>query len=70
MGHLARMSSTVVAVHIKDLLQIFDANTPLVTFLHDGLSDRADAGALAAPLSNNCQPLCHLVDPSCFQTLK
>ena len=70
MGHLARMSSTVVAVHIKDLLQVFAANTPLTTFLHDGLSDRADAGALAAPLSNNCQPLCHLVDPSCFQTLK
>ena len=70
MRHLARMSSTVVAVHIKDLLQVFDANTPLTTFLHDGLSDRADAGALAAPLSNNCQPLCHLVDPSCFQALK
>ena len=70
MGHLARMSSTVVAVDIKDLLQVFDANTPLMIFLYYGFSHRADAGALVAPLSNNCKPFCHLVDPSCFQALK
>ena len=62
------MSSTVVAVDIKYLLHLFGAATTF--FLHNRFSLRADAGALVAPLSNNSQPFCHLVDPSCLQALK
>ena len=57
------MSGTVVAVNIKDLLQVFHGSTPM-TFLHYRLSHRADAGALVT--ANGRQPLGHLVDFPCF----
>ena len=65
-GDSPRLSSTGVAIDIKDLLQVVLASRPLTTSLHNGLGHGTDAGTLV--VADHSQPLRHLVDLARLQT--